>query len=76
MVNHPKTPPLPDAEVEVTHATNRDSAVPQGSMDVVISRGGKARSYRTIGGVSTSEIVKDAVKKVINDERVGEFIKK
>jgi hypothetical protein len=76
MVDHPKTPPLPNPEVEVTHAPNRDPSAPQGSMDVVISRGGKAWSYRTIGGASTADIVKDAVKQVINDERVGEFIKK
>ena len=61
--------------VEVTPASDRDSSAPAGSVDVVVSRDGKGRSYRAEGGTSV-ELVKDAVKKVLNDPYSGEWIPK
>lgn len=65
--------PLPAPTVDVTPAQNRDSAAPAGSVDVVISRDGKARSYRA-QGAGTTEIVKDAVEKVIADAHTAEWL--
>jgi hypothetical protein len=66
-------PPLPAPTVDVTPAADRDSSAPAGSVDVVISREGKGRSYRTVGG-STVDVVRDAVRKVLNDPYTAEFL--
>ena len=65
--------PLPAPTVDVTPATERDPSATPGSVDVVISRDGKGRSYRAEGG-STVELVKDAVRKVISDAHTAEWL--
>lgn len=72
---HPKTPPLPDPTVTVDEARSRDMNAPQGSVDVVIDRGGKCKSFRGEGS-TTTEIVKDVVEKILKEPYTGEFIKK
>ncbi len=62
-------------DVTVTNATERDPNAPPGSMDVVISRDGKAKSYRTIAG-TTAEVMKDGIEKVIADPYSAEWIPK
>lgn len=62
---------LPRPDVTVTHAT--DPSAPSGSMDVVISRDGKGKSYRVVGD-SGPAIVKDAIEKVIGDKYTGEWL--
>ncbi len=64
---------LPRPVVEVTHATERDPSAPPGSMDVVVSRDGKGRSYR-ITGDNGPAIVKDGIEKVLGDSYSGEWI--
>lgn len=64
---------LPRPDVNVTHATERDPNAPPGSMDVVISRDGKAKSYRVVGDTGPA-IVKDAVEKVLGDPHSGEWL--
>jgi hypothetical protein len=69
-----RTDPLPRPDVSVTPAGDRDPGAPQGSVDVVISRDGKAISHRAEGS-TTSEVVKDAVEKILNDHRSAEWVK-
>lgn len=64
---------LPRPDVTVTHATERDPNAPPGSVDVVISRDGKAKSYRATGD-SGPTIVADAVKQIISDPRTAEWL--
>jgi hypothetical protein len=64
---------LPRPDVTVTHATERDPNAPTGSMDVVISRDGRAKSYRIVGETGPA-IVKDAVEKVLGDPYSGEWL--
>lgn len=64
---------LPRPEVTVTPASDRDPIAPSGSVDIVISRGGKGKSYRADGS-SAPEIVKDAIEKVLADPYSGEWI--
>jgi len=64
---------LPRPDVTVTHATERDPTAPPGSMDVVISRDGKGKSYRAVGD-SGPAIVKDAIEKVLGDHYTGEWL--
>lgn len=64
-------PKLPRPTVEVT--PTQDPSAPSGSVDVVISRDGKATSHRADGS-STTEIVKDAVRKVLDDHRTAEWL--
>ena len=72
---------LPPADVVVTPASERDSSAPTGSVDIVISRkssdglSAKGRSYRAEGS-NTSEVVGDAIRKVLNDPMTGEHIKR
>ncbi len=68
-----KTIILPRPDVSVTHATERDPSAPPGSMDVVVSREGKARSYRVTGDTGPA-IVKDAIEKVLADPYNAEFL--
>ena len=65
--------PLPAPTVDVTPAADRDSSAPAGSVDVVIHRDGKGRSYRTEGG-STADVVRDAVRKVLADPHTAEWL--
>ncbi len=67
-----KTIILPRPDVNVTHATERDPSAPPGSMDVVVSREGKGRSYRVVG--DGTAIVKDAIEKVLSDPYSAEFL--
>ena len=64
---------LPRPDVNVTHASERDPTAPPGSMDVVISRDGKGKSYRVVGDTGPA-IVKDAIEKVIGDGYTGEWL--
>lgn len=64
---------LPRPDVSVTPATDRDPLAPSGSVDIVISRDNKAKSYRADGG-STTAIVKDAVEKILNDRHSAEWL--
>ncbi len=64
---------LPRPDVQVTHATERDPSAPPGSMDVVVSRDGKGKSYRVVGDTGQA-IVKDAVEKVLSDPYSAEWI--
>ncbi len=57
---------LPRPDVTVTSA-------PEGHTDVIISRDGKARSYRA-EGVGVNEKIADAVRKVIADPHTAEFL--
>lgn len=66
-------PDLPRPKVEVTRAQERDSSAEAGSMDVVISRDGKAKSYRSVGG-DVKDVVRDVVEKVIGDAKTGEWL--
>ncbi len=66
--------PLPRPDVKVTPATERDPAASAGSVDIVISRDNKGRSYRAEGG-SAPEVVKDAIEKILNDPYTGEWVK-
>lgn len=61
--------------VDVTPASERDESAPSGSVDIVVHRDGKGRSYRADGGTSV-ELVKDAVRKVLNDPYSAEWIPK
>jgi hypothetical protein len=58
------TLPRPDVNV-TTHES--------GSTDVVISRDGKGKSYRS-EKTEKNEIVKDLVEKVVNDRYTGEWL--
>ena len=64
---------LPAPTVDVTPTT--DTSAPSGSVDIVVHRDGKGKSYRAEGGTSV-ELVKDAVKKVLADPYSGEWIPK
>jgi hypothetical protein len=64
---------LPAPDVQVTTATSRDPSAPAGSVDVVVSRDGRGRSYRANGGCVT-EVVQDAVRKILADPYSGEWI--
>jgi len=70
----PKGDPLPKPDVTVTPATDRDTSAPVNSQDVVISRNGRAMSVRTSGG-NTTDVVKDAVEKILADTRSAEYVK-
>lgn len=61
-----KREPLPRPDVNVS--TNST-----GGTDVVISRDGKAKSY-TSDAASKDEIVKDVVKKILDDPRTAEWL--
>lgn len=68
---------LPPPTVEVTSAPSKDSSAPPGSVDIVISRDGKGRSYRTVGGGPTDPtVVKDGIEKILGDHYSGEWIPK
>lgn len=64
---------LPRPQVDVTPASDRDTTAPTGSVDVVISREGKGRSYRSVGG-STAEVVKDIAEKILGDTYSSEWV--
>ena len=64
---------LPRPEVTVTHASDRDPSAPTGSMDVVITDGSRAKSYR-VGGDDGPAIVKDAVEQIIGDRHTAEWL--
>ena len=64
---------LPRPTVEVTPASESDKSAPPGSVDIVISRDDKGRTYRTVGG-SQQEVVRDAIEKVLGDHYNAEFI--
>ena len=75
---------LPRPTVTVTPTKERDPSASHGSVDVVISRDNgtrpdgtarspTARSYVADGG-STSEVIKDAMQKILNDPFTAEFI--
>lgn len=64
---------LPRPTVNVTPTVERDSTAPAGSVDVVISRDGKAKSYQADGS-SVTEVVKDAVEKILNDPHTAEWL--
>jgi hypothetical protein len=64
---------LPRPNVEATPAPERDPAAPPGSVDVVISREGKGKSYRVVGD-SGPAIVKDAIEKVLSDPYSAEWL--
>lgn len=64
---------LPRPNVEVSNTQGRDSSAPDGSVDVVISRNGKGKSYRSVGG-NLQEVVKDVVEKIISDRYTGEWL--
>lgn len=66
-----KREPMPRPDVAVTPSV--DVNAPPGSVDIVISRDGKATSHRATGG-STTEVVKDAVRQIINDGRTAEWL--
>lgn len=65
--------PLPRPDITVTSAKDRDPSASDGSLDVVVSRDGKGKSFRVEGGSST-ELVKDAVTKTLNEPYMGEFL--
>lgn len=60
-------PKLPRPDINVT--TTSDGA----ANDLVISRDGKAKSYR-IEGTTRQDVIKDAVKKVLDDPRSAEWL--
>jgi hypothetical protein len=64
---HPVTPPLSPPDVQTT--------VSGGSADIVVSRDNKARSYHG-DGKDSSEAVKDAVKKLLDDPHTAEYVRK
>ncbi len=66
-------PTLPRPDIAVTPAIERDITAPTGSVDVVISRDGKAKSFRAEGG-SVTEVVKDAVEKILGDAGTAEWL--
>lgn len=59
--------------VDVTPSA--DTAAPSGSVDIVVHRDGKGKSYRADGGTSV-ELVKDAVRKVLADPYSAEWLPK
>ncbi len=63
------SPDLPRPDVTVTEHHTGDSY----SLDVVISRDGKAQSY-TGTGSSSREAIKDTFVKVLNDPRIAESL--
>lgn len=66
---------LPPPTVDVTPATDRDASAPAGSVDVVVHRDGRGRSYRIDPG-TTTEMVKSGIEKVLADPYSGEWIPK
>lgn len=66
---------LPAADVTAAPASDREPGAPWGSVDLVISRGGKARSYRC-DGQTVAEVVQDAVRKVLDDPHTAEHIRR
>lgn len=65
------TPPT----IDVTPASERDASAPSGSVDIVVHRDGKGRSYRAEGGTPV-DLVKDAVRKVLADPYSAEWLPK
>ena len=65
---------LPPPTVDVTQ-TPTPAGEPCGSVDVVVHRDGKGRSYR-VEGSNATDLVKGAVEKVLGDHYSGEWIPK
>jgi hypothetical protein len=59
-------PVLPRPDVSV-------STSPESGVDVVISRDGKAKSYKG-DGATREAIIKDVVEKIIGDRHTGEWL--
>ena len=71
---HPKTPPLPPTNVEVTSTTSPSGDV---QVDANLSRSGanagRPRHY-TGSGATTEGAVRDLLERVLSDPVTGEFI--
>lgn len=63
---HGPRPVLPRPDVAV-------STSPSSGVDVVISRDGKAKSYKG-DGATREAIVKDVVEKILGDRHTGEWL--
>jgi hypothetical protein len=61
-----KREPLPRPDVSV-------STSPESGVDVVISRDGKAKSYKGDGAIR-EQVIKDVVEKIIGDRHTGEWL--